>query len=360
MTVVTEIWVNRENYGDTKIVEHESASLGPGQVRVAIQKFALTSNNVTYAVAGDRIGYWKFFPAEENWGKVTVWGIADVVESTHEAISVGERLYGFFPMSNEVILNPGRVADDFFMDSSPHRAELAAVYNQYRRLSGEPAEMQQLENERCLYFPLFITSYVLADYLSDNEFFGAEQVIVGSVSSKTGFGLAKLLHQNDSWSPKVVGLTSSGNVDFVKGLDCCDEVVTYEDAATMDPSVKTAWVDMSGDGGLTEQLHKLFNDNMVESCMVGATHWQAGRIAAELPGATPTFFFAPAQIAKRDKEWGGGVLYGKAAVASVALAQGVSSQIAIEHISGAQNVSDIWKDLVDYRVAPSRGIMASV
>ena len=151
-----------------------------------------------------------------------------------------------------------------------------------------------------------------------------------------------------------------GTINDVSLFDALFFEVSPKDAANIDPTKKTAWVDMSGDGALTEQLHNHFNENMVESCMVGATHWQAGRSVADLPGAAPTFFFAPAQIAKRDKEWGGGVLYGKAAVASVGLAQGVSNQIAIEQVTGAQNVSDIWKDLVDYRVAPNRGIMASL
>ena len=32
-----------------------------------IEKFGLTSNNVSYAVSGDVIGYWGFYPAEDNW-----------------------------------------------------------------------------------------------------------------------------------------------------------------------------------------------------------------------------------------------------------------------------------------------------
>lgn len=360
MTEVTEIWVNRGDYRETRIVNSEQQELAEGEVLVAIDKFALTSNNVTYAVAGERIGYWNFYPAEDNWGKVTVWGLADVIESMHPGIAVGERLYGFYPMASHAVLRPGRVADDFFMDSSAHRLELAAVYNQYRRLKGEPEQMRQLEDERCLYFPLFITSYVLCDYLTDNDFFGAQQIIIGSVSSKTGLGLAKMLARSAAASPKIIGLTSSSNLDFVINLGCCDEVVAYDNVDQINLDLRTAWVDMSGNGELTATLHQRAGDNMVESCMVGATHWEAGRSEVELPGATPKFFFAPSQIAKRDKEWGPGVLYGKAALESAAVANEIKDIIAIEQLSGAEVVDKIWKDLVNYKVDPSRGIMVSL
>ena len=158
MADVSELWINRSDYRKTKPVTRPQAPLEDGQVRVAIDKFAITSNNVSYAISGDAIGYWRFFPAEDRWGKVTVWGFGDVVESRSPDIKVGERLYGFFPMASEAVLTVGRVKEDFFMDASPHRADLAAVYNQYRRLAGEPEAMRKLEDERSLYFPLFITS----------------------------------------------------------------------------------------------------------------------------------------------------------------------------------------------------------
>ena len=98
----TELWVDRTNFRNTRIVEASQPELGEGEIRVAIDKFAITSNNVGYAVSGDMIGYWQYFPTgEEPWGKVTVWGMADVVESNSPDIKVGERLYGFFPMSSQ-------------------------------------------------------------------------------------------------------------------------------------------------------------------------------------------------------------------------------------------------------------------
>ena len=36
--------------------------LAEGEVRVRIEHFAYTSNNITYAAFGDAMNYWQFFP----------------------------------------------------------------------------------------------------------------------------------------------------------------------------------------------------------------------------------------------------------------------------------------------------------
>ncbi|MEO0466451.1 MAG: DUF2855 family protein [Pseudomonadota bacterium] len=360
MDATTELWVNRSNYRDTKIVTSDAVPLADGEIRVHIDKFGLTSNNVSYAVGGDFIGYWKFYLAEEGWGKVPVWGMADVVESNCVDVPVGERIWGFFPMASHAALTPGKVVAASFMDHTPHRRELPSLYNQYLRTSGEAEAMRSREDERCLLFPLFGTSFCLFDYLLDNEFFGAEQVLIGSVSSKTGFGLAQLLKEDGPASVSVVGLTSPGNVDFVNALGCCDQVVTYGNEGQVDAGKKAAYVDMSGNASLTRTLHTHLGENMVESCMVGATHWEAGGASGDLPGATPQFFFAPSQISKRNKEWGPGVFTQKASEASLKLAQLVSDQITVERIQGAEAASEIWKAMLENQVSPKRGIMVSI
>ena len=69
--------VDRDDYRNTKTIEFEPASLEDGQVRVRVDAFGFTANNVTYAAAGDMIGYWTFFPAADlgddgtNWGPVS-------------------------------------------------------------------------------------------------------------------------------------------------------------------------------------------------------------------------------------------------------------------------------------------------
>lgn len=358
MSTVTELWVNRGNYRDMKVVEVAGRSLADDEVRVRIDKFGLTSNNVSYAVSGDMIGYWNYYPADDPWGKVPVWGIGEVVESNVGEIAVGERLYGFFPMASEVILTVGKVYPNAFMDATPHRRELPALYNQYRRTNADPDYLQAMETERCLLFPLFITSFVLYDYLVDNDYFGAEQVVIGSVSSKTGFGLAELLKKDGD--KRVIGITSAGNLAFVESLNCCDQILVYGNESDIDTSQPTAYVDMSGNVKLTETLHTLLGENMVESCMVGATHWENRGRAKALPGAKPTFFFAPGQIAKRDKEWGPGVLWDKGSAAGAEIARKISDKMNVEAVAGAEAAADIWKAILDNQVSPKRGIIVTI
>jgi hypothetical protein len=360
MTNCTQLWVDRSDIRQTLQVTAELPALAEGEVLVAIDKFGLTANNVSYAVTGDSIGYWKFYPAKDNWGVVPVWGCARVVQSNCPDIPVGERLWGYLPMASHAVLTPGNVHADYFVDIAEHRRELPPIYNQFRRTQAEPEFLQKMEIERCLLFPLFMTSYLIYDYLIDNSFFGAEQVVIGSVSSKTGFGLAQMLHNDQSVSQSVIGLTSSGNADFVKSLGCCDQIVLYNNEHQVNASVPTAYVDMSGDVRLTTNLHQHIRDNLVESCMVGASHWQDGGRVQELPGVRPRFFFAPAQIEKRNKEWGVGVAMAKAMAASADVATRVADDISVEWIDSVASLAEQWARLLDNQISPSTGLMVAL
>lgn len=95
--------VDRKAFFKNRInsVPADQLMLDTGEILVKIEKFAYTANNITYAVAGDQIGYWQFFPAQgeqaDGWGVIPVWGFAEVIESKTADIPVGDRLYGYFP-----------------------------------------------------------------------------------------------------------------------------------------------------------------------------------------------------------------------------------------------------------------------
>jgi hypothetical protein len=361
MTESTQLWINRSDLRQTKVVELTLPTLADGQVLVEIDKFGLTANNVTYAVVGDMIGYWNYYPSGENgWGKVQVWGCCNVVASTHKEIPVGDRLWGFLPMDSHTILTPSDVTKSRFVDVTPYRKELPALYNGYSRTASEPAVMTELENERCLMFPLFATSYILYDYLIDNDFFGAGQVLIGSASSKTGFGLAKILHGDADIDVKVVGITSQRNKAFVESLNCCDQIVVYGDETSIDSEQAAAYIDMSGDASLRAKLHNHLQDKMVNSSMVGASHWESRGDAGELPGAKPSVFFAPAQIARRDQSWGPGVAWLKAMQASAEVTIAIKDDVDVQWFYGAEELANIWLELLDNKVPANRGLMASL
>ena len=295
--------VKRDSLGESRVIEMPEPSLAAGEALIRVDSFALTANNITYGVAGDIIGYWQFFPAEADWGRIPVWGKGTVVEPGDTTLTEGAEYYGYYPMSSYLVIKPENVSERGFVDGAEHRAALPPAYNQYSLMTAANGFDRKYDSHRMTYYPLFITGFVLDDYLFDNDFFGATHVIASSASSKTSIGMAVQLNKRDI---KVTGLTSSGNKAFVESLGIYDQVATYDSVQSLDASVKTAYVDMAGNRDVLAQVHHHYGDNLVESCGVGITHYDArgGQDPSTLPGAKPSMFFAPTQIQKRSQEWG--------------------------------------------------------
>lgn len=363
---VTEIQVQRRDLKQTRVHTRALAPLAGGQILedgeilVEVEKYALTANNVTYGVTGDFIGYWRFYPAADEWGIIPVWGFARVVESRAAGFVAGERMWGFLPMASHAVLRPSAVTATSFQDDTPHRRDLPSVYNSYQRTAGDAAALAAMEDERCLLFPLFTTAYLIRDWLEDNAYFGAKQVVIASVSSKTALGLANMLAHAPGRPVRVVGLTSPGNRDFVLGLGTCDQVLCYDEIAKIDASVPTAFVDMAGSATILKAVHEHVRENLVNSCQVGATHWNAKRHRGELPGATPAFFFAPMQIVKRDEEWGAGELLRRAFAESMRISAEMHGLVTITHTRGAEACRAAFDEMAAGQTPPSRGVMLSV
>ena len=354
--MTTKLIVNRADITQAKIVERDPAPLDDGQIRVATRRFALTANNISYALTGEAIGYWRFFPdAEDSWGCVPVWGFGEVTESRAEGIAVGDRYWGFFPMASDLVMAPSKISANGITDGIAHRRELPYVYNMYARTNDDPAPLAAIPDLRSLMFPLLTTSYVIDDYIADNAGFGAAQVIVGSASSKTAFGLAYYLRQRGQ--QQVIGLTSSRNIAFVEGLGLYDRVIAYDAIDTLDPATPGVFVDMSGDGAVVEAVHRHFGDQVKASIGVGATHWGAGRAPRDLPGARPAFFFAPAQIAKRDQDWGAGVLMRRAVEANIAACAVLSARMTVIEAQGADAIAAAYAEMVAGKTPPDRGLI---
>jgi hypothetical protein len=341
--------VTRTDLGKTQTLDlpaREGVQLAEGEVLLSVDRFALTANNITYGVAGDLIGYWQFFPAEGDWGRIPVWGVGTVIASKNAGLDVGQRYYGYYPMSSYLVVKPEGVSGRGFTDGADHRAALPPVYNNYALMNPENGFDPAHDDHQMVYRPLFTTSFVIDDYLDDNDFFGAKTVILSSASSKTSFGLAFLLHRNRD--VKVIGLTSTSNVAFVESLGLYDQVVTYEDIDSLDANIPAAFVDMAGNRGVLENLHRHFQDNMVCSCGVGITHWEArdGAEPASLPGAKPTMFFAPSQIQKRNQDWGPEKFQRELANAWVQFLEVVDDWVTINHPAGADGMRDTYQTVL--------------
>jgi hypothetical protein len=357
--------VQRDDLRKTRWIGDDAvagAPLSDGAVRFRIDSFALTSNNVTYAAFGEAMNYWRFFPADDAaWGRIPVWGFANVVESRCEGVVPGERFYGYWPLATHAVLHPERVKPAGFVDGAAHRRELHAVYNQYTRCSADPGYDAAQEAEQALLRPLYVTSFLIDDFLADNAFFGARRVLLSSASSKTAYGTAFCLsrRRGSAAEVQVIGLTSPANMAFTQGLGCYDQVLPHADVAKLAPDAPVVYVDFSGSASVRESVHGHFGDRLAYSCSVGGTHWDALGSGKGLPGPRPVLFFAPAQISKRVAEWGSAGLQERLAQAWRAFMQPVTDArrpwLQVVRGQGRSAVEEVYAALLEGRTRPQQG-----
>ncbi len=346
--------VKRDDLHTCRLVDRGIGDLEPGRALLRIDWFGLTTNNITYAVFGEAMSYWDFFPAEEGWGRLPVWGFAEVEAAGDAGLEQGARVFGYFPASSHLVVTPESIDPRGFTDASPHRASLPGAYNSYLLVEGHPLYEERFEAQQMLLWPLFFTSFLLDDFLGSEGFFGAETAIVSSASSKTALGAAFQLAQRDG--VEVVGLTSPGRVEYTDGLDIYDRVVAYPEVESV-PKAPAAYVDIAGDAEVRAAVHEHYGDELRHSAVVGATHWDqlAGEEAASLPGPPPAFFFAPDQVRRRSAEWGQDGLDSRLAEAWGPFVEWSASWLEIVREEGGDAVQAAYLELLDGRTDPSVG-----
>ena len=348
------LWVKKDDLAQTQWRDSEAPVLADGQVLLAVEKYALTANNITYAVVGDGFGYWNFFPTgDAEWGIVPVWGFARVVASEHKNIAVGERVYGYLPMASHLLVTPANVQDGGFIDGAAHRQGLAIIYNQYHRLGTEAGA---LEAERAIFQPLFTTSFLIEHFMRSNDWFGAETLVMTSASSKTSLGLA-MVAKNLSPEIRRIGLTSAGNAAFVQQSGLYDEVLTYDDLTAGDADRPTVSVDFAGNGQLLADIHAHWGENLKFSSLVGATHVEERGGADDLQGPKPVLFFAPTAAEGLMKEIGPAAFRARVDEQFSAFVKGAAAYLTIEDIAGRDALQSAYLAMLANEVAPSRGLM---
>jgi len=351
--------VNRSDFRDTKLVEIAEGHLADGHIRVDIGPFALTANNITYMVTGDMIGYWKFFDPKaysintQGMGRMPVWGYGTVAKSKYSEIAVGARIYGFFPIAKSMDIKPVKLSALGFQDGTAHRLPLHQIYNSYTLTDNDPSFTPALDDIQPVLRPLFTTSFLIDDFFDDNDFFGAEQIILLSASSKTALGTAFCLKNRHS--VKVLGLTSNGNIKFTTSTGFYDSVESYDNSASLDARKKTAIIDMAGNGEVNAKLYDHFGDNLVYNCMVGKSHWQGAPPPKAKKGAPPAMFFAPDQAKKRITDWGGAGFSKNLAASWIPFCDSAKTWLTISKQESATGLLKCYTDFLDGKADPAQG-----
>lgn len=358
----------RADIAHTRWHEDEPASLEAGQVRLRVEHFGLSANNVTYATLGDALHYWDFFPqADPAFGCIPVWGYAAVSESRHPELPEGRRVYGFLPFATEVVMTPTSISTGGFTDGSEHRAALPAPYNRYTTVGDAeqdgPAGPEG-EAYNALLRPLFTTSFLIADWLAQESNFGADTVLISSASSKTAYGIAYALAHGSTAGrrPEIVGLTSAAHVESTRQLGLYDRVLGYDEIDTLDPDRPVVYVDLSGSAEVRGAVHTRCG-GLKHDCAVGLTHWDAAPTSegGSLPGPEPVFFFAPSHLERQAAEEGRGELMRRISEAMTGFVARVGDPSAplmtVTWHRGRDAATAAYLDAVAGRTDPSAGAM---
>lgn len=305
---------------------------------------------------GDAMRYWEFFPVDDEWGRIPVWGFATVAATAREGVEEGQRFYGYLPPADHLVVKPGRVDRQGFVDAAPRRESLPSAYHGYRLTDTDPIYEQRHEGRQILLWPLYYTSWLIDDFLADSGFHGARAVILSSASSRTASALAYPLSTHDE--VEVIGLTSQRNGDFVRGLGCYDRVLTYDEIDSIERE-PTVYVDISGDAKVRTAVHGHLRDQLKHSAAVGLTHREALGGGVELAGPKPEFFFAPNWIRKRIADWGGEALNDRVAADWRPYVEWTGGWLTIERGTGPEEIERVYRELLEGRSDPGTGHVLS-
>jgi hypothetical protein len=346
---VTDFLVRRDDLRETRIAEADPPAPEPDQALLRVDTFGLTANNVTYAVFGEAMSYWDFFPAPDGWGRVPMWGFAEVEASEAEGVEAGTRLFGYLPPSSHLVVVPVAGEGGGFVDGSPHRKSLPSAYHRYLATGSDPFYRADTEDVQMLLRPLFFTSFLIDDQLADEGLLDRGPIVISSASSKTALAAAFLLSRRDG--VELVALTSPRSAGFVEDRGIYDRVVAYDAVSSLGPG-PAAFVDIAGDTDVRRAVHAHYGDDLLSSIAVGVTHWEefGSGPGDALPGPTPSFFFAPDRVTKRSADWGREGLEQKVADAWHPFCEWTGGWLEVIRGTGFEAVQSAFHDVLEGRV----------
>lgn len=280
-----------DDLGMSQIRCAPAGELRAGEVRLAVERFGLSTNNVTYARLGESVmPNWKAFPAPDGYGRVPVWGFAVVEASRHPEIAEGTRVYGLLPTSSHVVV-AARKTPDGFEDIGTDRSFLHDWYRTYREV-GEPSA---LDSRTALLRPLFTAAFTFDEYLVRNEFFGAGTVVITSASAKAAVALAARLAKRPNIAS--LGITSPEDVKWVERLDRYDSVTSYEALSPGQVHGAAVLADFTGALPRLSLVYSRLRGALVHTSLIGHTNPGAQLRWPQLSAPDPAVFSCVSHLA---------------------------------------------------------------
>ncbi|MGA2549555.1 MAG: DUF2855 family protein [Burkholderiaceae bacterium] len=337
---------------NTVRIKHEhGAPLLDGQVLLRVEDFAMTANTMTYAALGDSFGYWRLFPADPGWGRIPAWGHARVIESRSGECEVGRVLFGFLPMGSSVLMTVRRSSQGI-KATDPHRVELNPVYNQY---SLEAYACDDACAAKAVFHPLFILSFVLHHYLVESEWFGADEVVVISASSKTALGFAFLAKDDISCK----GLTSPSHQKWLEATGAYDRVIQYGAGLRETRGNRVLIIDFSGNAALVKTITAELGNRMVWMVSVGYTHVaRAATLKGDEDVARSEIFFGPDHIVRLVRIWGGAGFNTRFADALASFIDESHAWFQLRYADGIAEIGSAYKQLREGTLLASEILIA--
>ena len=244
------------------------------------------------------------------------------------------------------------------MDASPNRAALPSVYQLYLATEADCFYRADTEEIQMLLRPLFFTSFLIDDQLVDEGLATRGPIVISSASSKTAIAAAFLLGQREG--VELIGLTSPRSAPFVEGLGIYGRSVTYDAIDSLERGPAT-FVDFAGDAAVRLAVHSHYGDQLLHSMTVGVTHWEEiGAGEDELPGPSPTLFFAPDRVVKRSEDWGRAGLETKVADAWHPFCEWTGGWLDLIRSQGFEAVQSAYLDVLEGRVEPKSAHVLSL
>lgn len=333
-----DLFVRRDDLTVThgRLASHRE--LVPGAVRLAIEKFALTMNSVTYARLGDsELPFWEAFPVPEGYGRVPVWAFVRVTDSRNPDIPVGSRFFGFVPIGTHHTV-AALPTSRGFLDTAPHREFLPVWYRTFQRV----AEPDALDDQRTVFRPIFPASFNLADFIAGQP--DIKSVLISSASSRTAIGVADLLARHGD--VPIIGLTSAANLDFVAGLGCYDSVACYNELETISLLAPAIFVDFTGDHDKIAEVYERFPGALAHTALVGYTHPESVQEPPELTDPEPQIFFTPAVEEQTVAEEGEEAFYARYHEAEQRFLESTTAWLTVSRQQGPDAIAEVFRGLL--------------